>query len=368
MRKAARPRIEPRNSRIKGHSQSRRTPIRRQVGTPASTAPCRKFGGKEIRWQATLSPILALILNELFGSWSKPISIPRPSMPKETPFVGSVPLIAERSTSTRGVRTTSPLLEACRSLRSRSGRRYSKRAHGDQGAPAKGATAKPSSNSRSAELGICTATASSSQPSATPITNHKKKSTIQTKSINPNPCNRLEADNTRIHPSSATASERIHKPRRYHQTDVQIGSSRIRKSKAKQNAPPARRCCRQKPAGRHKPAGCVNARRRTPKPNSLAPASPRSARPFAGATPARPRRESPDPQPSARAPLSSFHPKTNPSPKRMTPLAEKHFPCTQPHSAKSGIPRIPPSVQSLRSAIPGHPAHRPEPATRGQLP
>ena len=50
---------------------------------------------------------------------------------RKTPLAGSVPLIAERSTSTPGARTTSPLCEARRSPRSRSGRRYSTPAHGD---------------------------------------------------------------------------------------------------------------------------------------------------------------------------------------------------------------------------------------------
>ena len=36
-----------------------------------------------IRWQATLSPILALILNGLLRFWPKPISIPQPSMPEK---------------------------------------------------------------------------------------------------------------------------------------------------------------------------------------------------------------------------------------------------------------------------------------------
>jgi len=158
------------------------------------------------------------------------MSIPRPSLPEKTPLAGSVRLIAERSTSTPGARTPSPLCEARRSPRSRSGRRYSTPAHGDQGAPAKGATVKPSSISRSAELGICTATPSKSPTSATPITDHEKKSTIQTKSINPIRSNRLEAADTRAHPSSAAAGERIHKPCRYPQTDAQTGSSRTQKS------------------------------------------------------------------------------------------------------------------------------------------
>ena len=70
-----------------------------------------------------------------------------------------------------------------------------------------GATAKPSSNPRSDETGIGTATPSKSPTRATPITNHKKKSTIQTKSINPNPCNRFEAANIHVHPVGAAVGQ-----------------------------------------------------------------------------------------------------------------------------------------------------------------
>jgi hypothetical protein len=92
-----------------------------------------------------------------------------------------------------------------------------------------GATVKTSSNPSSAKTGIGTATPSKSPTSATPITDHEKKSAIQTKSINPIRSNRLEAANTRAHSSSATDGERIHKPRRYPQTDAQVSSSRTQK-------------------------------------------------------------------------------------------------------------------------------------------
>ncbi|MCC7339819.1 MAG: hypothetical protein IT170_01935, partial [Bryobacterales bacterium] len=48
----------------------------------------------------------------------------------------------------------------------------------------------------------------------------KVRAQVNKKTFNHNPCNSLEAVSTRAHPYSATVGERIHKPRRYPQTDA----------------------------------------------------------------------------------------------------------------------------------------------------